>query len=355
MWYDHTNPNDPFHNNRPITAVFDGFTGWKNGRNGAIAGKIGDVRLKNFRVADNILAGIEVEQVVSHNYQARVEDALIIGRTNNTDDKLDMSSPRGLITPRTDNFLVDGIKFYNMNWNQASGIGSCSHCFHDAATDSGSRTVYFKNINWGDTAVKFGWQTPFRAIYHDLDGTLTGKGAGSWATPWYNHHNWTECEYMPNNLPAGGAFCDSTIQIRRIAFTGYAPSAMFRGMGIKLLRYDDDMWLENGGGHNKTEFIDDKSKYSSFGWKNKLDPADGWAVPFVTGHKYKIHWGQVGIDFEQMQLYMSEYWNATDKDIYFVHNFTDVRAAFDLQVQSNGTWMMPNNSIPANSVDWTNG
>jgi len=24
----------------------------------------------------------------------------------------------------------------------------------------------------------------------------------------------------------------------------------------------------------------------------------GWAVPFVTGHKYKISWGFTGIDFD---------------------------------------------------------
>jgi len=26
----------------------------------------------------------------------------------------------------------------------------------------------------------------------------------------------------------------------------------------------------------------------------------GWTVPFVTGHKYKIHWGTVGLDFDRM-------------------------------------------------------
>jgi len=42
-----------------IPAVFDGFTAWKNGRNGAIAGLVGDVSFKNFKVSDNKLAGIE--------------------------------------------------------------------------------------------------------------------------------------------------------------------------------------------------------------------------------------------------------------------------------------------------------
>jgi len=32
---------------------------YKNGRNGAIAEEIGDVRWNNFKTADNILAGLE--------------------------------------------------------------------------------------------------------------------------------------------------------------------------------------------------------------------------------------------------------------------------------------------------------
>jgi hypothetical protein len=42
-----------------ITANFDNFVGWKCNRNGAIAENVGDVHFNNFKVADNILAGIE--------------------------------------------------------------------------------------------------------------------------------------------------------------------------------------------------------------------------------------------------------------------------------------------------------
>ena len=43
-------------------------------------------------------------------------------------------------------------------------------------------------------------------------------------------------------------------------------------------------------------------------YKPKLDPAHGWATPFVTGHKYKIHWGQTGLDYDQMTVDPSERW-----------------------------------------------
>jgi hypothetical protein len=57
--YDVNNTTDPWWKNPPITANFNGFTGWKNGRNGAIAERVGDVRFNDFKVADNLLAGIE--------------------------------------------------------------------------------------------------------------------------------------------------------------------------------------------------------------------------------------------------------------------------------------------------------
>jgi hypothetical protein len=43
-----------------VTANFINYTGWKNLHNGAIFEQIGDVRFINFKVSDNLLAGIEV-------------------------------------------------------------------------------------------------------------------------------------------------------------------------------------------------------------------------------------------------------------------------------------------------------
>lgn len=43
-----------------------------------------------------------------------------------------------------------------------------------------------------------------------------------------------------------------------------------------------------------------------------------------------------GLDFETMKYTLSEKWEPTDKDIYFVHNFTDVRAEINFTVTMNG-------------------
>lgn len=63
-----------------------------------------------------------------------------------------------------------------------------------------------------------------------------------------------------------------------------------------------------------------------------MAPANGWAVPFVTGHKYRFHFGKIGTNFENLKITQSTKWEQTDRPVYLVHNFSDVRAAIDVQV-----------------------
>jgi cell surface hyaluronidase len=57
--YDSTNPTDPYHANPIVTAEYTNYLGYSNNDNGAIAERVGDVRFTNFKVADNIMTGIE--------------------------------------------------------------------------------------------------------------------------------------------------------------------------------------------------------------------------------------------------------------------------------------------------------
>jgi hypothetical protein len=74
---------------------------------------------------------------------------------------------------------------------------------------------------------------------------------------------------------------------------------------------------------------------------------------WIIGHKYRIHWGQTGVDFDDMNVYIGEEWEPTDKSLYFVHNFTDVRAAYDVKHESSD--LILNNTIPSNPDDYVTG
>lgn len=57
----------------------------------------------------------------------------------------------GLITPRSENFTVSNVNFYNFDLDGYAAIGTCSHCYHPASTDSGARTVTFSKLYFDPT------------------------------------------------------------------------------------------------------------------------------------------------------------------------------------------------------------
>jgi cell migration-inducing and hyaluronan-binding protein len=106
-------------------------------------------------------------------------------------------------------------------------------------------------------------------------------------------------------------------------------------------------------GLNKEEYMANAENYGTILWKEKQDPSNGWATPFVIGHKYKIHWGVTGLDFTGMTLDVSERYLEDDAGIYFVHNFTDTRA--EMEVYFNGGERIANDSIADTPRDWKTG
>jgi len=86
------------------------------------------------------------------------------------------------------------VNFHNFNFKAAAAFSNCSQCWHDAATDSGARTIPMEKLTFTNVTKKIIYTTPWRAIYHDIDGTLTGKVKG-WATPYWKHNHWEpECK-----------------------------------------------------------------------------------------------------------------------------------------------------------------
>jgi hypothetical protein len=154
---------------------------WKCGRNGAITERTGAVEFIDFLIADNFIAGIEfslIEDVVDG--YAKVVGGTIVGNTylNDDDGLIASQTITGLIGSRSEYFSVDGTSFYNFDFGKSAALGSCSHCSHPAATDSGARTTTFSNLYFDDSTVprRILYGYPFMAIFLDLDGTLTGLG-----------------------------------------------------------------------------------------------------------------------------------------------------------------------------------
>ena len=98
-------------------------------------------------------------------------------------------------------------------------------------------------------------------------------------------------------------------------------------MEMKVLQFDESI-VAGMNATTKAAYKENITNYSVAPWRPKGPPGKSWALPFVTGKKYKIHW-QKGVDFTTMQIDLSPHWKPTDKDLYLIHNFTDVRAKID--------------------------
>jgi hypothetical protein len=67
-------------------------------------------------------------------------------------------------------------------------------------------------------------------------------------------------------------------------------------MTMKVAKWD--LPIERGFAteEDRQAHLDDEGNYSVVPFKEKLLPNNAWAMPFVTGHRYRVHWGE-GLDF----------------------------------------------------------
>lgn len=98
---------------------------------------------------------------------AGVYGALIIGQSANTEEELLFNSPHGIVGPRTENFVVKDVNFWNLDWNEAAGFGTCSHCEHPATEDRGSYTYKTEGLTFNNVQQKIRHEVPWNFIFHD--------------------------------------------------------------------------------------------------------------------------------------------------------------------------------------------
>lgn len=193
-------PGYPYSYNPLVPAIYKDFVSWKNVENGAIASFTGAVIWQNFKVADNMMTGLEWEAPdktsVKQDDISYIDGALIVGRSGNTEEALEKAPfVVGLTTPRGNEWWkAKNIKFYSFGFpvtdNQVTAaIQDCSHCFFADSTDSGARTVTTEKLFFDSTVKKrIIYQMPWRGIFFDLDGSLTGLGPNSWASADFDHN-----------------------------------------------------------------------------------------------------------------------------------------------------------------------
>jgi hypothetical protein len=238
-----TNPCGPDRVNEE--AHFRDFTGYKNKRNGIIVEELGDLRFHDIKVADNLFSGVEFGKTdwgtwlnsSSPNYH--LQDALIVGKSANYEEGNTGSGiTRGLKGARREKMRVKDTIFANFDIDSSTthgAIGTCSHC-EGPDTDSSGRTYFFKNLFFISTTQKVRFDTPFKEILYDEDGTLANS-THRWVIFDFPHLRVPECEL--SEATHNGLICNDTVKVRRIVLHHPSPANALKNLPIKVLNLKD--------------------------------------------------------------------------------------------------------------------
>jgi len=224
----------------PIVTHFRDFLGYKNKRTAIIAEELGALKFHNVRAADNIFSGVEFGITMAgpwltSNDDYHLQDALIVGASDNSEIAQKTSegswSTRGIKGARTEKMRIKDTIFANFNhFGEWGAIGTCSHC-EGPATDSSGRTYFTKNLYFIDTTQRVKFDTPFKEIIYDEDGSL-GSETHRWVVFYFEHLDVSEC--IRNEGVYNGLLCSKDISVRRILFYKGTPKKALQFMPIKL-------------------------------------------------------------------------------------------------------------------------
>jgi hypothetical protein len=76
-----------------------------------------------------------------------------------------------------------------------------------------------------------------------------------------------------------------------------------KSLDLKIAQWDYD-FEQTVLANNETKFEFEQNTngvWSTVEYKDEKNPRKNWAVPYVTGHRYRIHWGE-SPDFEEINL-----------------------------------------------------
>ena len=85
----------------------------------------------------------------------QINGALVIGKSANNNGK----ATKGIVTAQTEYLVVKNVRFHDFG-ETGYAIGTCSHCEHGAATDSGARTVTFEGLEFYNTPKRIRYNAP---------------------------------------------------------------------------------------------------------------------------------------------------------------------------------------------------
>ena len=302
-----------------IPAEFYGLTAWRVEK-GVEGVELGNVRFIEFLISDATKSAVEIQQVNDHPGGPMLKDSVLIGWSE-ISDGTKKCTETGLQLPQSKNYTVDGVTFINFDKSRCSALRACAYC----KNSQGGFQTRFRNITFVNSPSRTNWQWQHEAWFEDLDGSLTGQGAGYSVLP-YNpnlpkdHCTFNNPEYGTDSVP--GAICDDTVKFHRFAFNEISPTSLEHKACFFI----------NEHGMSRVEFQRERLTHTS-GWMVTLVDASSYNMVFErTSYITNIHYvGQVE------DVYYGEY-------VILGHNFTQIIDG--LSVYGHIKWVFPSSKNP---------
>eukprot|EP00049_Salpingoeca_infusionum_P016727 m.345219 g.345219 ORF g.345219 m.345219 type:complete len:3928 (+) comp16139_c0_seq5:247-12030(+) len=302
-YFPHEDPCDT--TSPPSPQYFYNFTSFHNGGHGIFGKKNGDLHHVNAKLVDNGNEELlwKIMKTVYREDDPHLKDSLLVNHPTNPRKK----HVAGLMMPQNEFFHASGVKF--VNYLDGGAISGCASCGSSTDQKQGGYTYRFDGVSFTNSSKRTLWTVPFRQIFLDLDGSLTGYENGT-ATPYYafNHYPGL-CDAMDETYD-NGIVCNGTVAVRRLQVDAIEPREL------------DWMKLEIGQ-------RDNRAKNDSLNYQVK--ELSGWVVPIVTDKPYFAGFRSI-VDFRSMRLRLSEpeYMQYRQEMVELIWNYTDYRYAFDV-------------------------
>jgi hypothetical protein len=173
-------------------------------------------------------------------------------------------------------WLADGLTV--VNYGNVGALAGCNDCESDQFMRQGGYTYRWKNLVFENTNVRTKWVAPFKDIFQDLDGSLTGVGPNSTVLPYWAFNNWPECPRDAVGTFAYGTVCNSSVAVRRVVIDAVNPTQLY-GLNMNITSSVGSARLQ---------------------WRPKEEY--GWAVPMVNQHNYRMGWQPSLMDIVAMDI-----------------------------------------------------
>lgn len=331
---------DPWSANPSIQNTFYNYLIWMCSEAGLLAEQTGNTIFNNFTIADSGMAGAQFHQTNFSREFVILQNSIIVGRTTNNGRPLaNLTDVYGIITPRTDGFKASNIAFHKFP-SQMTVFKSCSVCENELVRTTVGVCSYFSGISYTDVNASYiFWNIPYREVYYDLDGSLSGTDfdgvtrTSATVIPYFTHMDIAgQCNNATNPpLWNGSLVCGSSTVVRKIMFTNPMPTSWFPNTKIKfapLTTPGQDISAITSGYTGEWMI------------KTKADRKVCWAAPFAMNKFYDTWWNE-GIDFTHMAVVPSQYFDQNDAGVVLRFNHTENRELFEIGLMVGGTLQMP--------------